>query len=376
MRSSRIAAVRQRLGTSEWQQTIGNRYVAATARPSHTVPPPAPILDETKSSTLAALQVCIPPPKKQDAKSQKLTPITELPEWAQPAFEGMSSLNAVQSKVCDTALHTANNMLLCAPTGAGKTNVAMLSILQVLGSALQPDGSINKDAFKIVYIAPMKALVAEMVGNFQKRLDERYGIRTRELTGDVGLSKAEIEETQIIVTTPEKWDIVTRRAGERTYTQLVKLVIIDEVHLLHDDRGPVLECIIARCVPSWSCVGWALLTSVKALSQRLPWVTGPCVQYTCVDLHRCNSYASGPMATAESCPDSDSRLTVHRAVAPMWRYVSRRGPAICPCMRVQHRRQWSLGHQTAGSFHVVKWNTDHPVRSGKTSRLSQGIIMS
>lgn len=193
------------------------------------------------------MQVCIPPPKKQDPKGQKLIPIKDLPEWAQPAFEGMSSLNAVQSKVCDTALHTANNMLLCAPTGAGKTNVAMLSILQVLGSALQPDGTLNKDSFKIVYIAPMKALVAEIVGNFQKRLDERYGIQTRELTGDVGLSKAEIEETQIIVTTPEKWDIVTRRAGERTYTQLVKLVIIDEVHLLHDDRGPVLECIIARC---------------------------------------------------------------------------------------------------------------------------------
>jgi pre-mRNA-splicing helicase BRR2 len=27
-------------------------------------------------------------------------------------------------------------------------------------------GLINKDKFKIVYIAPMKALVAEMVGNF------------------------------------------------------------------------------------------------------------------------------------------------------------------------------------------------------------------
>lgn len=61
------------------------------------------------------------------------------------------------------------------------------------------------------------------------------------------MSKAEIEETQIIVTTPEKWDVITRKGGERAYTQLVKLVIVDEVHLLHDDRGPVLECLIARC---------------------------------------------------------------------------------------------------------------------------------
>ena len=53
---------------------------------------------------------------------------------------------------------------------------------------------------------------------------------------------------QIIVTTPEKWDIITRKSGDRTYTQLVRLVIIDEIHLLHDDRGPVLESIVARTV--------------------------------------------------------------------------------------------------------------------------------
>lgn len=53
---------------------------------------------------------------------------------------------------------------------------------------------------------------------------------------------------QIIVTTPEKWDIITRKSGDRAYTQLVKLVIIDEIHLLHDERGPVLESIVARTV--------------------------------------------------------------------------------------------------------------------------------
>lgn len=52
----------------------------------------------------------------------------------------------------------------------------------------------------------------------------------------------------MIVTTPEKWDIITRKAGDRTYTQLVRLVIIDEIHLLHDNRGPVLESLVARIV--------------------------------------------------------------------------------------------------------------------------------
>ena len=50
------------------------------------------------------------------------------------------------------------------------------------------------------------------------------------------------------MTTPEKWDIVTRKSGERAYTELVKLLIIDEIHLLHDSRGPVLEAIIARTI--------------------------------------------------------------------------------------------------------------------------------
>ncbi len=64
----------------------------------------------------------------------------------------------------------------------------------------------------------------------------------------MNLTKGEIDATQIIVTTPEKWDIITRKSGERTYTQLVRLLIIDEIHLLHDGRGPVLESLVARTV--------------------------------------------------------------------------------------------------------------------------------
>ena len=70
----------------------------------------------------------------------------------------------------------------------------------------------------------------------------------KELTGDMQLSKQQIEETQLIVATPEKWDIITRKSGDRTYTELVKLLIIDEIHLLHDLRGPVLEAIVSRTI--------------------------------------------------------------------------------------------------------------------------------
>ncbi|KAJ0247227.1 Sec63 domain-containing protein [Hirschfeldia incana] len=182
--------------------------------------------------------------KKMDV-NEKLVKIAEMPDWAQPAFEGMQQLNRVQSKVYETALFEADNMLLCAPTGAGKTNVAMLTILHQIQVNRNVDGTINHGNYKVVYVAPMKALVAEVVSNLSNRLKD-YGVTVRELSGDQSLSGKEIEETQIIVTTPEKWDIITRKSGDRTYTQLVRLLIIDEIHLLHDNRGPVLESIVAR----------------------------------------------------------------------------------------------------------------------------------
>lgn len=78
-------------------------------------------------------------------------------------------------------------MLVCAPTGAGKTNVALLSMLETIQHFIK-NGQIEKDKFKMIYIAPMKALVNEVVGNFSKRL-EPLGLVVKELTGDSQLSK-------------------------------------------------------------------------------------------------------------------------------------------------------------------------------------------
>ena len=51
------------------------------------------------------------------------------------------------------------------------------------------------------------------------------------------LSKSEVESSHLIVTTPEKWDVVTRKGGEGSLGTLVSLIIIDEIHLLADERG-------------------------------------------------------------------------------------------------------------------------------------------
>lgn len=190
-------------------------------------------------------EVHVPAVKAIVPPDERLVNIDELPEWSTPAFAGIKSLNRIQSRMVDAALHSSENMLLCAPTGAGKTNVALMCILNQLGQHLREDGSFDLDAFKIVYVAPMKALVQENVLSLGKKLAP-FGVKVAELSGDQNLTKAQIEETQIIVTTPEKWDIVTRKAGDRTYTQLVRLIIIDEIHLLHDERGAVLEALVAR----------------------------------------------------------------------------------------------------------------------------------
>ena len=200
----------------------------------------------TKRSFKGYEEIHVPPPKKSNEPGDTLIPITDMPEWARTPFGSTKSLNKIQSRCFPTAFEDDGNMLICAPTGSGKTNVAMLTILRELGKNRNTNtGDIDLDAFKIVYIAPLKALVQEQVGNFGKRL-EPYGVRVSELTGDRQLTKQQIAETQIIVTTPEKWDVITRKANDLSYTNLVRLIIIDEIHLLHDDRGPVLESIVSR----------------------------------------------------------------------------------------------------------------------------------
>ena len=69
-------------------------------------------------------------------------------------------------------------------------------------------------------------------------------LKTRESTGDIQLSQRELLTTNILVTTPEKWDVTTRKST--SILETVHLVILDEVHLLNDERGWVIESIVAR----------------------------------------------------------------------------------------------------------------------------------
>ncbi|KAJ5771096.1 uncharacterized protein N7511_003147 [Penicillium nucicola] len=188
-------------------------------------------------------------------KGQKLVEIASMDGLCRGTFKGYKTLNRMQSLLYDVAYKTNENMLICAPTGAGKTDAAMLTVLSVIAKNTTPNPLENPEAteftvqvddFKIVYVAPMKALAAEVTEKLGKRL-AWLGVKVRELTGDMQLTKREIVDTQIIVTTPEKWDVVTRKStGDTELVQKVRLLIIDEVHMLHDERGAVIESLVAR----------------------------------------------------------------------------------------------------------------------------------
>ena len=189
--------------------------------------------------------ISVPAPTPPPPAAEPLVSIAEMPEWAQAAFPAgeTATLNRIQSQIYPKAFLSDENLLLCAPTGAGKTNVAMLALLRVLGNNRDASGRVMVKKFKCVYIAPLKALVAEQTREFLRRLT-LFGVVVKELTGDLALSAREIREAQVLVTTPEKWDVVTRK--EPHFARLVQLVVLDEIHLLHDERGPVLESIVVR----------------------------------------------------------------------------------------------------------------------------------
>lgn len=105
--------------------------------------------------------------------------------------------------------------------------------------------TVSQAGRKIVYIAPMKALAQEVVEKFSSKL-KALNIVVKELTGDMQLTRAEADRADILVTTPEKWDVVTRKGGDGSLSQTCGLLIIDEVHLLADERGAVIESLVAR----------------------------------------------------------------------------------------------------------------------------------
>lgn len=125
---------------------------------------------------------------------------------------------------------------------------------------------------KIIYLGPIKTLCAERYLDWKEKFgsvgtirfkwihsNHRLGLQSitflyigmscYELTGDSDnhVDYRSLLKHDIIFTTPEKWDSITRKWKEITFfLKEVAMLIIDEVHMLNENRGATLEAVVSR----------------------------------------------------------------------------------------------------------------------------------
>ena len=153
-----------------------------------------------------------------------------------------ANFNRLQSAVVDVVFNSPQNVVVASPTGSGKTAVLEIAIVRNLH--LQSSQPIQS---KIVYIAPLKALCLERANDWKQKF-ERFNLNCGIITGDTEQREISAQlGCSILFTTPEKWDSMTRRwKDKKNLLGLVSLVLIDEIHLLSEDRGPTLEAVVTR----------------------------------------------------------------------------------------------------------------------------------
>lgn len=163
--------------------------------------------------------------------------------------------NHLQSEMASSMAYSDDNVVCSAPTGAGKTVIFEMALARFFMVDLQSSTSSTRGSAsnrrKAVYISPSKALCEERFEDWSTRLKEmNLGIQVAVITGDGDPSESfsDLASSHFILTTPEKWDSLTRRWTENFYLLAsVKLFLVDEVHLIADDsRGCCLESIVAR----------------------------------------------------------------------------------------------------------------------------------
>lgn len=144
--------------------------------------------------------------------------------------EKFHELRPAQSKALEAGLLEGKNLLVCTPTGSGKTLVAELAAMN----------SIYEKQGKAIYIVPLKSLATEKYQNFtEKYADKKIALSI----GDADSSDTYLASYDLIITTSEKLDSLIRHNAP--WLKDIKVVIVDEIHLLNEqDRGPTLEVVI------------------------------------------------------------------------------------------------------------------------------------
>ncbi|MDR2750079.1 MAG: DEAD/DEAH box helicase [Clostridiales bacterium] len=148
------------------------------------------------------------------------------------------------------------NVLVCAPTGTGKTLAAFLVFIDRL-LAQAGEGKLD-DELMVVYVSPLKALAADIRENLSKPLagiakeagDGPAGIRVGLRTGDTPNSERRAmakKAPHILVTTPESLFLLLASESGQNMLKTAKSIIIDEIHaLISSKRGAHLALSVAR----------------------------------------------------------------------------------------------------------------------------------
>ena len=160
------------------------------------------------------------------------------------------------------ALDAGRSVVVCAPTGSGKTLVGEYAIHRALSRGK-----------RVFYTTPLKALSNQKLRDFHEQFGaDRVGL----LTGDTSISR----ESPILVMTTEIFRnmLYGTRIGEMgTSLQDVEAVVLDECHYMNDQqRGTVWEESIIYCPPQIQLVGLsATVANSEQLADWIDQVHGP-----------------------------------------------------------------------------------------------------
>ncbi|OJJ98050.1 hypothetical protein ASPACDRAFT_31738 [Aspergillus aculeatus ATCC 16872] len=191
-----------------------------------------------------------------------LLSVHELPDKYRAIFP-FPVFNAIQSKCFQSVYRSDHNIVLSAPTGSGKTVIMELAICRLMITS-------KDERFKVIYQAPTKSLCSERFRDWHGKF-LTLGLQCAELTGDTDHTQLKsVQNSQIIITTPEKWDSVTRKWKDHArLMQLVKLFLIDEVHILKEARGATLEAVVSRMKTNGSNVRFVALSATVPNSEDI-----------------------------------------------------------------------------------------------------------
>src|SRR5437667_115178 len=154
---------------------------------------------------------------------------------------GIEAFTEPQERAIPRILAGAN-VLLVAPTGIGKTEAALLPILdRILREKPEPTSCL--------YITPLRALNRDMLRRMRFFAD-RLGVRVADRHGNTTpQERAAITRhpPDILITTPETFQILFTGRRLREHLRSVRWVVLDEIHeLASDERGAQLAVGLER----------------------------------------------------------------------------------------------------------------------------------